>query len=64
MVGTDLTPYSFRVFWSAEDAEWVAVCEQMPSLSCLNRDMVAAMEGVQSIVADYVDEQEDDVRRG
>lgn len=53
---TDITPYTFRVAWSAEDNEWVATCDQLPSLSHLHYDPVEAVEWICSLVADYVDD--------
>lgn len=35
--------WNYRVFWSPEDGEYVAVPEHMPSLSALHADPVRAL---------------------
>jgi predicted RNase H-like HicB family nuclease len=35
--------YSYRVFWSADDGEYVAACIEIPSLSGLGATPEAAM---------------------
>ena len=48
--------YTYRVSWSPEDEEYVGTCVEFPSLSHLDGDPVAAVQGiralVQSVVAD------------
>jgi predicted RNase H-like HicB family nuclease len=48
--------YSYQVFWSADDSEYVASCPQFPSLSFLAPDPVTALSGlvetVNGVVAD------------
>lgn len=55
---TDLTSYTFRIAWSAADSEWVATCDQMPSLSYLSSDPVVAAEWIFSLVSDLVDDEQ------
>lgn len=38
--------YSYRVFWSEEDAEHVAVCAELPGLSWLDKRAERALSGV------------------
>lgn len=38
--------YSYRVFWSEEDGEHVAVCAELPGLSWLDRKAERALGGV------------------
>lgn len=38
--------YSYRVFWSEEDGEHVAVCAELPGLSWLDRRPERALTGV------------------
>lgn len=51
---SDLTPYTFRVHWSAEDTEWVATCDQFTSLSCLADHPEGAFEGLLTLVEDAI----------
>jgi hypothetical protein len=44
--------YAYRVAWSAEDGEFVGLCAEFPSLSCLDEDRLAALEGIQQLMAD------------
>lgn len=38
--------YSYRVFWSEEDREHVAVCVELPGLSWLEKSPEAALRGI------------------
>lgn len=46
--------YTYRVFWSPEDGEFVASCLEFPSLSWLSDDRVDALIGLQKVVADVL----------
>jgi predicted HicB family RNase H-like nuclease len=46
--------YTYRVTWSAEDAEYVGLCAEFPSLSWLARSPNAAFEGIHTVVAEVV----------
>ena len=46
--------YSYRVTWSTEDGEHVALCAEFPSLSWLAKTPEAALKGIQKVVADVV----------
>lgn len=46
--------YTYRVTWSAEDAEYVGLCAEFPSLSWLARSPNAAFEGIHAVVAEVV----------
>jgi len=46
--------YTYRVTWSTEDGEHVALCAEFPSLSWLAKTPEAALKGVQKVVADVV----------
>jgi predicted HicB family RNase H-like nuclease len=46
--------YSYRVLWSEEDAEYVGLCLEFPSLSWLAATPEEALHGVRSIVAEVV----------
>jgi len=47
--------YSYRVFWSQEDMEYIGLCAEFPSLSWLASTPVDALKGIQSIISDSVD---------
>jgi predicted HicB family RNase H-like nuclease len=46
--------YTYRVTWSAEDGEHLALCAEFPSLSWLAKTPEAALKGMQKVVADAV----------
>lgn len=46
--------YTYRVLWSEEDQEYVGLCAEFPSLSWLDEDQAAALEGVVQLAADVV----------
>jgi predicted HicB family RNase H-like nuclease len=46
--------YTYRVTWSPEDQEHVALCAEFPSLSWLAKSPEAALKGIQKVVADVV----------
>lgn len=55
----DVSHYTFRVTWSAEDNEFVATCLEFPSLSWLALSRNQAIEGLEQLVADVVDDMRD-----
>ncbi len=50
--------YSYRVVWSAEDAEHVGLCAEFPSLSWLASTPEAALAGIRALVTDAVQDLE------
>lgn len=46
--------YSYRVFYSNDDNEYVGVCTEFPSLSFLDADPVEAISGIKSLVTEVV----------
>jgi predicted HicB family RNase H-like nuclease len=46
--------FTYRVTWSDEDAEFVGLCAELPSLSHLDLDPDAAHRGIRALVADVV----------
>ncbi len=42
--------YTYRVTWSEEDAEYVGLCAEFPSLSWLARTPEAALKGIRKLV--------------
>ena len=49
--------YTYRVSWSEEDEEYVGTCAEFPSLSHLAETKVAALQGIEELVADVVRER-------
>ncbi len=48
--------YTYKVTWSAEDGEYLALCIEFPSLSWLDETQEAALHGIRQLVADIVDD--------
>jgi predicted HicB family RNase H-like nuclease len=46
--------YTYRILWSAEDSEHVGLCAEFPSLSYLDADMTAALQGIVDLVEEVV----------
>ncbi len=46
--------YNYRVTWSEEDQEYVALCAEFPSLSWLASSPEEALTGIRNIVAEVV----------
>jgi predicted HicB family RNase H-like nuclease len=50
--------YTYRVTWSPEDQEHLALCIEFPSLSWLAKTPEAALKGIQKVVVDVVAEMQ------
>lgn len=50
--------YSYKITWSAEDQEFVGLCAEYPSLSYLDENRYAALEGITDLVKDVVADME------
>lgn len=50
----DITHYTYRVSWSAEDGEYVATCLEFPSLSWLDAGQIEALRGLELLVSDVI----------
>lgn len=50
--------YSYRVIWSTEDEEFVGLCAEYPSLSYLDEDRLAALNGITDLVKTVVTDME------
>jgi predicted HicB family RNase H-like nuclease len=55
----NVSHYTYRVSWSAEDREFVATCVEFPSLSWLASSQVEALTGLDQLVAETVADMED-----
>ena len=50
--------YSYRVIWSTEDEEFVGLCAEYPSLSYLDENRIAALNGITDLVKSVVEDME------
>lgn len=50
----DHKQYAYRVIWSEEDGEFVALCAEFPSLSYLAEGQSEALEGLVGLVGEIV----------
>ncbi|NER27193.1 MAG: type II toxin-antitoxin system HicB family antitoxin [Symploca sp. SIO1C4] len=50
--------YTYKVTWSVEDKEFVGLCAEYPSLSYLDQERHAALEGITNLVKDVVADME------
>lgn len=58
--------YTYRVFWSPEDKEYVGVCAELPGLSWLDRDPHKAFRDIRQVTKEGVAllrDQEDPILR-
>ncbi|TIC81614.1 type II toxin-antitoxin system HicB family antitoxin [Nocardioides sp. GY 10127] len=55
----DVSHYSYRVTWSAEDAEFVATCVEFPSMSWLAPTQLEALQGLEAALGDVVADMEE-----
>jgi predicted HicB family RNase H-like nuclease len=46
--------YTYRVTWSEDDAEYVGLCTEFPSLSWLAQTPEAALKGVRKLVVEVI----------
>ncbi|KGN38089.1 type II toxin-antitoxin system HicB family antitoxin [Knoellia subterranea] len=56
MAVPDIAHYTYRVTWSVEDQEFVATCIEFPSLSWLAESQVSALEGLEALIADTIED--------
>ena len=48
--------YTYRITWSAEDREYVGLCAEFPSLSWLAATRTGALEGIEKVVSETIDD--------
>jgi len=46
--------YTVRLRWSEEDGEFIATCEEFPSLSFLHTDQWYALSGLRKLICDVL----------
>ena len=52
----DARLYTYRVFWSEEDQEFVGPCAEFPGMSWLNEKQDKAFTGIVALVQDCIDD--------
>jgi predicted RNase H-like HicB family nuclease len=55
----EVTHYTYRVTWSAEDQEFVASCAEFPSLSWLAASQVEALQGLEDLLRQVITDLEE-----
>jgi predicted HicB family RNase H-like nuclease len=55
----ETTHYTYRVTWSAQDNEFVAICAELPSLSGLAPSQIEALEGLQDLLREVITDMEE-----
>ena len=55
---TRIDPYTYRVTWSKEDAKYVGLCAEFPSLSHLASSPEKALRGIRKVVADVIEDMQ------
>ena len=50
----EVTHYTYRVAWSAQDGEFVATCAEFPSLSWLASSQIGALQGLEDLLREVV----------
>jgi len=56
MNAPNIEHYTYRVTWSVEDGEYLALCTEFPSLSWLAERPETALAGIRKVVAEVVRE--------
>lgn len=51
--------YAYRVTWSPEDEEYIGLCVEFPSLSCLDKSPESALKGIRKTVESVVQDMKD-----
>ena len=46
--------YTYRVTWSEDDQEYVGLCSEFPSLSCLDNEPESALKGIREVVENVI----------
>ncbi|MEU7997762.1 toxin-antitoxin system HicB family antitoxin [Micromonospora sp. NPDC049060] len=54
----EVTHYTYRVTWSAQDNEFVATCAEFPSLSWLASSQIEALQGLQNLLREVIADME------
>lgn len=52
----DINRFTYRVTWSVEDAEFVATCLELPSISWLAGTQEEALHGLRDAIAEVIED--------
>lgn len=52
----DVSHYTYRVAWSAQDSEFLATCAEFPSLSWLASSQIEALKGLRDLLDEVIDD--------
>lgn len=55
----EISHYTYRVTWSAEDGEFLATCAEFPSLSWLASSQIEALQGLENLLSDVLADMEE-----
>ncbi|PWU51659.1 toxin-antitoxin system HicB family antitoxin [Micromonospora sp. S4605] len=55
----DVSHYTYRVTWSAQDDEFLATCAEFPSLSWLALSQIEALQGLQDMLREVIADMEE-----
>lgn len=55
----DYRHFTYRVTWSNEDGEYVALCAEFSSLSFLAADQTAALKGLNKLVKEVIEDMQE-----
>ncbi|MFC0005007.1 type II toxin-antitoxin system HicB family antitoxin [Micromonospora siamensis] len=55
----EITHYTYRVTWSADDQEFVATCAEFPSLSWLAPSQIEALKGLEDMLQQVIADMEE-----
>ncbi|MFG2099478.1 type II toxin-antitoxin system HicB family antitoxin [Micromonospora echinaurantiaca] len=56
---SDVSHYTYRVTWSAQDDEFLATCAEFPSLSWLASSQIEALQGLQDMLREVIADMEE-----
>lgn len=54
VVQSDVSHYTYRVAWPAEDSEFIATCAEFPSLSWLASSQIEALKGLENLLCEVL----------
>jgi predicted HicB family RNase H-like nuclease len=59
----DVSHYTYRVTWSADDAEFLATCAEFPSLSWLASSQIEALQGLEDLLREVIADMQEQGER-
>lgn len=55
----EVSHFTYRVTWSAEDGEFLATCAEFPSLSWLASSQIEALQGLENLLREVLADMEE-----